>query len=389
MAYIKFLNNPYVYKAKIKPSGNIVTLEFEGEKEISDAGFNAYLDEKCEVDIGDKYYHSFTTIYRYDDVTEKYNGYQLSDDESIYVKPEPIAPSEVSLEELKEIKKSEIRSTTESKIIGGKEFSGHKFGYTLSEKMEIRNAYEDALNSGKVALLKDCDGETIELNPSEAAILYSEQEKNRIETEAYATQLIKLVDCAINKEEIDEVVYGKELTGDYLEEYTAQIERETDLLNSSIRATKAIKRQATLAAVNNTDEQALQVKDLYKHWNDDPEGYHYSMDNPEDLRRNYGDGLWTLQKDHDKQANWFPGNDPTLWRQIVEGHEGTSKDPIPVPESVTTSGFEYEYGKYYLENDTIYLCKRGGIPNPEEMYGEKITLFYPPSAMIDSYFVLA
>lgn len=138
-----------------------------------------------------------------------------------------------------------------------------------------------------------------------------------------------------------------------------------------------------------TDEQALTVKSLVKRWDDDPVGYHYSMDNPADQRRQHGDGLWKLQKDHDKQASWYPGADPTLWVQIVEGHAGTPEDPIPVPDSVTTSGFEYVYGKYYSESNTIYLCQRQGIEDPESMYGQTEKLYAAPSALVGQYFIVA
>ena len=138
-----------------------------------------------------------------------------------------------------------------------------------------------------------------------------------------------------------------------------------------------------------TDQQALTVKELCRKWEDDPDGYHYSLDNPEDLRRRHADGLWKPQKDHDKQASWYPGADPTLWVQIVEGHAGTLEDPIPVPDSVTTSGFEYEYGKYYSENDVVYLCQRQGILNPEEMYGQVEKLYFAPSTLVGQYFVVA
>ena len=138
-----------------------------------------------------------------------------------------------------------------------------------------------------------------------------------------------------------------------------------------------------------TDQQALTVKELCKKWEDDPDGYHYSMDNPADQRRQFGDGLWKLQKDHDKQASWYPGADPTLWVQIVEGHAGTLEDPIPVPDSVITSGFEYVYGKYYSESGTVYLCQRQGVEDPEEMYGQTEKLYFAPSTLVGQYFVVA
>lgn len=138
-----------------------------------------------------------------------------------------------------------------------------------------------------------------------------------------------------------------------------------------------------------TDGKALTVKALYKDWEKDPEGYPYKMSNPDDKRRNHNGKLWNLNKDHNKQADWYPGKDPTLWTEIVEGHAGTKEDPIPVPDSVTTSGFEYEYGKYYSEGETVYLCKRSGVKDPESLYGQKEKLYFPPSAMIGQYFVLA
>ena len=135
-----------------------------------------------------------------------------------------------------------------------------------------------------------------------------------------------------------------------------------------------------------TDKQALTVKNLYTDWEDDPVGYEYKMENPFDLRRNYNGGLWKLKKNHTKQADWYPGADPTLWEQIVEGHAGTLEDPVPVPDSVTTSGFTYIYGKYYKEGEEIYLCKRAGVENPEEMYGQEETLYFRPSALTGQYF---
>lgn len=92
------------------------------------------------------------------------------------------------------------------------------------------------------------------------------------------------------------------------------------------------------------------------------------------------------EKEPRKTVRLVSGGGPTLWEQIVEDHEGTLEDPIPVPDSVTTSGFTYVYGKYYIEGENIYLCKRGGVENPEEMYGQEETLYYGPAAMVGQYF---
>lgn len=145
------------------------------------------------------------------------------------------------------------------------------------------------------------------------------------------------------------------------------------------------RQQETMAAlaVILTDEQAVGIPDIYPAWEDDPEGYHYSLDNPKDRRRLHADGLWKLLQDHDKQASWYPGAAPTLWVQLdADQHAGTQEDPIPVPVSVTTSGFEYEAGKYYTWAGQTYLCQRDGMES-----GAKITLYYPPSDLVGHYFV--
>ena len=111
MAYLKFLISSKVYKCKVILQDNIVTLKFDSDMEVSTAGFDLYLDEKCQTDIGVGYYRDFTTLYRNDDTTAEYNGYQLSKDGSVYEEPEPPEPTEPyvpTLEEVQEQKSSEL-----------------------------------------------------------------------------------------------------------------------------------------------------------------------------------------------------------------------------------------------------------------------------------------
>ena len=74
-----------------------------------------------------------------------------------------------------------------------------------------------------------------------------------------------------------------------------------------------------------------------------------------------------VEQAHTSQAQHTPDLVPALW-DIINGdsEKGTIDNPIIVPEVV--SSMEYEYGKYYLEDTKIYLCKRAGVPNPESMY---------------------
>lgn len=138
------------------------------------------------------------------------------------------------------------------------------------------------------------------------------------------------------------------------------------------------------AVDNMPDEDALEHNSLFRNWED------LGNDEwiPEGQRLNYNDKLWKCAKGHNKSFDYWPGKDPTLFEQLdKDEHEGTIDDPIPVPDSVTTSGFTYIYGKYYSWQDVIYLCKRGGVANPEKLYGQEVKLNYAPDALIGHYFV--
>ena len=87
--YIKFLNSNSPIECSVVPNGNIVTLKFKDKVVVNTSGFRCYLDKKCEYDISGNSYAGFTTIYRDDEETAKYNGYQLSNDGSVWVKPLP------------------------------------------------------------------------------------------------------------------------------------------------------------------------------------------------------------------------------------------------------------------------------------------------------------
>lgn len=87
MAYIKFRNSKDFVKCIIEPKGNIVSLAFPLGDAVSTntSGFDTYLDDKGELLIGE--YGAYTTVYR--NYPEK-NGYELSNDGSVYTEPEKI-----------------------------------------------------------------------------------------------------------------------------------------------------------------------------------------------------------------------------------------------------------------------------------------------------------
>lgn len=136
---------------------------------------------------------------------------------------------------------------------------------------------------------------------------------------------------------------------------------------------------AQMQAQSLTDAQALTVKAIYPAY--DPNGVYY----PVDYKVVDNDVLYKCLQEHTSQESRAPGIAPSIWVAINSGeHVGTLEDPIPVPETVATAGFEYEYGKYYSEGGTVYLMDRQGMDA-----GDKITLYFPPSVLIGQYFVLA
>lgn len=129
------------------------------------------------------------------------------------------------------------------------------------------------------------------------------------------------------------------------------------------------------------DAQALEAKALYDTF-DELVKLKYTAEK-QGFKFRDGDDLYkTAQDNVTFQAQYRPGQGTeSLYTHIDEAHAGTQEDPIPAKANM-----EYEYGKYYSEGDAIYICKRGGVKDPESMYGQKVTLQYLPSNLIGQYF---
>lgn len=168
------------------------------------------------------------------------------------------------------------------------------------------------------------------------------------------------------------------------EEYTGQIygvvmykpDRTPEVQTEKAQAAVLV---AQIQAQELTDEQAITVKAIYPEY--DPNGVLY----PSYYKVQYNGDLYKCLQEHTSQPGWEPGVAPSLWVLVETGEQaGTMEDPIPVPDTVTTAGMEYEKGKYYSEAGTVYLMDRQGMEN-----GEKVTLYFPPSTLVGQYFSVA
>ena len=124
------------------------------------------------------------------------------------------------------------------------------------------------------------------------------------------------------------------------------------------------------AATYLTDDQALTVKDAYWQWEDLVKA-EKTVDRG--YRFRYGNSLWrTEQPKYTFVPHQIPGAQGTesLFSIIDESHAGTLEDPIPYNRNM-----EIFKGKYYIQNDVVYLCIRdSGQP-----------LYHDLSALVGSY----
>lgn len=139
-----------------------------------------------------------------------------------------------------------------------------------------------------------------------------------------------------------------------------------------------IEEQKQTFLTNLSDEQAKEIPLVYPSWADYEDGYLFEVG----TRVNYNGGLWKCATAHKKQSDWYPSASPTLWIELDKKEStGTKEDPIEVPTSASTSGFEYIKGKYYKEGTSLYLMNRQGMND-----GDSVTLYYMPSQLVGHYF---
>ena len=109
-----------------------------------------------------------------------------------------------------------------------------------------------------------------------------------------------------------------------------------------------------------TDEQALEVKDLYPKWEE-----LIGQEIEKDFRITYEGKLYKALQQHTSQSDWKPANTSSLYGLVsttpTEEHAGTLEDPIPYEQMMLL-----EKDKYYTQDGVLYLCIQAtqtGYPN--------------------------
>ena len=107
----------------------------------------------------------------------------------------------------------------------------------------------------------------------------------------------------------------------------------------------------TINAIDIADNTALRMVEFYPEW---ASGVAYTAG----YRIQRSGKLWRCLQAHTAQTGWEPENAASLWTEICESHDGTKYDPIPY-----NGNMALQSGKYYTQNNILYLCNRDTI-NP-------------------------
>ena len=126
------------------------------------------------------------------------------------------------------------------------------------------------------------------------------------------------------------------------------LERTRPLSFSEVQEMLVRQQINTLTVDDNT---ALRMVEFYPEWS---AGQAYTAG----YKAHRGGKLWRCLQAHTAQTGWEPENAASLWTEICENHDGTKYDPIPY-----NGNMALQSGKYYTQNNILYLCNRDTV-NP-------------------------
>lgn len=166
-----------------------------------------------------------------------------------------------------------------------------------------------------------------------------------------------------------EVVFNEK---SYEEEYNAVEEQKS--IDKARKKIEDIQFNNTLCSLD--DAVAYEVKCLYPKWMGDSVTYRQGD------RVLFEDNLYKCKQTHTSENGIFrtPDRLPALWDLInPDDNKGTVDNPILIPENF--SSMIYVKGKYYLEDNVLYLMNRQGME-----VGQEISLTFKPSQLVGLYF---
>lgn len=151
---------------------------------------------------------------------------------------------------------------------------------------------------------------------------------------------------AHNSKELDELMASEEWQGS--EEVA---EASAGFIQAAAVRNLMVVTKAGIQSLEMTDDEALQVKDLYPAW-EEFVGKSLSIG----MKVLYADKLYRVRQEIASVLENQPPSIYTaaLYEEINETHAGTQDDPIPY-----NNNMELEQGKYYSQDGVTYYCHTG------------------------------
>ena len=136
-----------------------------------------------------------------------------------------------------------------------------------------------------------------------------------------------------------------------MQEEAAQTEAEEKRRPLSFSEVQEMLVRQQINTLTVDDNTALRMVEFYPEWS---AGQAYTAG----YKAHRGGKLWRCLQAHTAQTGWEPENAASLWTEICESHDGTKYDPIPY-----NGNMALQSGKYYTQNNILYLCNRDTV-NP-------------------------
>ena len=136
-----------------------------------------------------------------------------------------------------------------------------------------------------------------------------------------------------------------------MQEEAAQAEAEEKHRPLSFSEVQEMLVRQQINTLTVDDNTALRMVEFYPEWS---AGQAYTAG----YKAHRGGRLWRCLQAHTAQTGWEPENAASLWTEICESHDGTKYDPIPY-----NGNMALQSGKYYTQNNILYLCNRDTV-NP-------------------------
>lgn len=225
---------------------------------------------------------------------------------------------------------------------------GHKYWASDAERATIKSQCEYDAENSTISLT--CDDSIITLKAQSVLQVmmmidnYSSKYKKVVET------LVNEINQCSTIEEINELNFKLELPE---EVHTTQVELGRLISNrqKNYKENQAILfAKMTINATPLTDNQAISVKNLHPEWKE-----FIGKSLSTGFRVLHEDALYKVRQDISVVLENQPPSIDTaaLYEEINETHDGIKTDPIPYNNNMAL-----ELGKYYIQDDIIYMCTR-------------------------------